>query len=198
VKISALNILDFDCETRPVTYTGWGTTDEITAIAASWYGSKEVSFFHLPAGMSTDQQFLDAGVEMLSAFVQMYNAADIVTGHYIRNFDLLKLNGALINHDLPILSSKMTICTKNDLVKFNGLSKSQENLGQLLGKFNSKEYLGRKEHCSQMDWQHINHLTVEGIEDNKRRVTGDVRQHKEMRIALVEANLLKSPKVWRP
>lgn len=198
MRISATKILDFDIETRPLSYTGWGNTDEITSIACSWYGKKEVYFFHLPAGMSTDIEYEEASIKMLSEFTSLYNEADMVTGHYIRNFDLPKINGALIDNGLPVLKPKMTSCTKNDLVKFGGLSKSQENLGQLMAKFNSKEFLGRKEHVSQMDWRQVNRLTGEGIRANERRVTGDVKQHKELREALISAGLLKGPKVWRP
>jgi hypothetical protein len=198
IKFEAPKILDWDIETRPLSYTGWGNTDEITSIACSWYGEKKVYFFHLPPGLTTDFQYELAAIKMLDAFVDLYDQADIVTGHYIRNFDLPKVNGALIDNDLPILKPKMTSCTKNDLVKFGGLSKSQENLGMLLSKFNSKEFLGRKEHVSQMEWRQVNRLTREGVADNERRVTGDVKQHKEMREALLSAGLLRGPKVWRP
>lgn len=196
--IKAQRILDFDIETRPLSYTGWGNTDEITSIACSFYDETRVHFFHLTAGLETDTDYERSSFKMLSAFCDMYNQADMVTGHYIRNFDLPKINGALIDNNLPILGQKLTSCTKNDLVKFSGLSKSQENLGQLLSKFNSKEFLGRKEHVSQMDWRQVNRLTIEGIDENKRRVTGDVKQHKELREALIEAKLLRAPKVWRP
>lgn len=196
--IKAQSILDFDIETRPLSYTGWGNTDEITSIAASWYGSDDVEFFHLPAGIRTDAHYEAASRNMLLGFVEMYDQADIVTGHYIRNFDLPKINGALIDNGLPVLSQKMTSCTKNDLVKFAGISKSQENLGLHLSKFNSGEYLGRKEHVAQAEWRQVNRLTKEGILDNERRVTGDVKQHKEMREALLSAGLLKPPKVWCP
>ena len=196
--ISAAKVLDFDIETRPLSYTGWGNTDEITSIACSFIGQKTVHFFHLPPGLTTDLEYERATVKMLTAFVDLYNQADMVTGHYIRNFDLPKINGALIDNNLPILEQKLSSCTKNDLVKFGGLSKSQENLGMLLSKFNSKEFLGRKEHVSQMEWRQVNRLTCEGVRDNERRVTGDVKQHKEMREALLSAGLLKGPKVWRP
>lgn len=197
IKFTEAKILDFDCEVRPLSYTGWGNTDEITSIACSWYGTREVSFFHLPAGLSTNLDYELASIKMLDEFVKLYDQADIVTGHYIRNFDLPKINGALIDNDMPVLQIKMTSCTKNDLVRFSGLSKSQENLGQLLAKFNSKEYLSNKEHVSQMNWREVNRLTEEGIQGNKRRVTGDVKQHKEMRECLIKAGLLRAPKVWR-
>lgn len=198
MRISAPKILDFDLECRPLSYTGWGNTDEITSIACSFVGERTVHFFHLPAGMTTDLEYERSTVKMLAAFVELYDQADMVTGHYIRNFDLPKINGGLIDNNLPVLKPKLTSCTKNDLVRFSGLSKSQENLGMLLAKFNSKEFLGRKEHVSQMEWRQVNRLTREGIRDNQRRVTGDVKQHKELREALLSAGLLKAPKTWRP
>jgi DNA polymerase elongation subunit (family B) len=199
MRIPAARVLDFDIETRPLSYTGWGNTDEITSIACSWYGQDEVYFFHIPAGLRTDAQYETASVMMLSMFVNMYEQADIVTGHYIRNFDLPKINGALLENGLNSLSPKLTSCTKNDLVKFSGLSKSQENLGLLLHKFNGqKQHLGLKEHVAQMEWRQVNRLTVEGIEENRRRVEGDVRQHKQLREALLLHGMLRGPKTWRP
>lgn len=196
--IKAARILDFDIECRPLSYTGWGNTDEITSIACSWVGQDEVYFLSLPAGMRTDGEYQVATQMMLMSFTDMYKQADIVTGHFIRNFDLPRINGALLENNLPGLSAKLTSDTKNDLVRFSGLSKSQENLGLLLAKFDSGEYLGSKEHVAQMEWRQVNRLTLEGIEENRRRVTGDVLQHKEMRAALVKANMLKAPKTWRP
>jgi len=192
----SLKVLDFDIECRPLSYTGWGTTDEITSIAWSWSDSDSVRYAGLPSGMQAAAEFEAATRLMLLAFVADYAKADMVTGHYIRNFDLPKVNGALIDCGLPVLSQKITSCTKNDLRKFSGLSKSQENLGLLLGKFNSSEYLSRKEHVAQMEWRQVNRLTDEGIQENKRRVVGDVKQHKELRVALIQAGLLKPPKLW--
>lgn len=196
LSFRAPRILDFDIETRPLSYTGWGNTDEITSIAASWIGETEVRFFHLPAGLSDDGEYEAASISMLIGFRDLYDEADIVTGHYIRNFDLPKINGALIENGLDALGPKLTSDTKNDLIGFSGLSKSQENLGLLLSKFNSSSYLGRKEHVSQMEWRQVNRLTVEGIAENQRRVSGDVRQHKELRAALAARGYLKAPVLW--
>lgn len=199
MKMPAARILDFDLECRPLSYTGWGNTDEITSIACSWYGQDEVYFLHLPAGLRTDGEYRVATEMMLSQFTYLYDQADIVTGHYIRNFDLPKINGALLENGMLSLKPKMTSCTKNDLVKFSGLSKSQENLGLLLQYFNQgKQHLANKEHVAQMEWRQVNRLTVEGIEENRRRVEGDVRQHKQLREALLLHGMLRGPKTWRP
>lgn len=191
-------ILSFDCETRPLSYTGWGNTDEITSIACSWYGSDNVEFYHLPHGIDTDARYEAASRSMLLAFTEMYDKADMVSGHYVINFDLPKINGALIDNGLPPLGPKLVSDTKNHLIKFNGISKSQENLGLHLSKFNSGEYLGRKEHVAQAQWRPVNRLTRDGIRDNKRRVVGDVLQHKQLRAALLASGMLKPPKIWRP
>jgi hypothetical protein len=192
-------ILDFDLENRPLSYLGMDfTTSEITAIAAGWAGNEHVEFFGLPAFAGTDEGWRIRTVEMLESFRTLYNRADIVTGHYIRKHDLPIINGALVEMGRPPLAPKMTVDTKLDLIRFSGISKSQESLGLMLAHFNSAEYLASKEHMGQDDWRRANRLSVEGVEETKRRVVGDVHQHKAMRLALHQAGLLRSPKQWRP
>jgi hypothetical protein len=87
-------ILDFDLENRPASY--WipdRPTAEITAIAASWVGSSEVVVWLLKPA-ETDAEHEAMMHEMLLGFREMYNAADMVTGHYITRHDLPILNGA--------------------------------------------------------------------------------------------------------
>lgn len=183
-KAKALKILDFDIENRPLTYWfGDVTTPEITAIAASWSHQKNVKVWMIPT-VSTEQ--------MLSEFVQMYDQADMVTGHYVRRHDLPTINGALLLNGMPPLNEKLVCDTKEDLVKRRGLPASQEALADLLG-----ISLG-KPGMSQAMWREANRLTDQGLKYVKERVVGDVRQHKELRLALVEEGMLNTPKVWRP
>ena len=179
-----LKILDFDIENRPLTYWfGDVTTPEVTAIAASWAHQKQVKVWLIPT-VTTEQ--------MLTEFVQMYDEADMVTGHYIRRHDLPTINGALLLNGLPPLGEKLVSDTKMDLVKRRGLPASQEALADLLG-----ISLG-KPGMSQAMWREANRLTDRGLKYVKERVAGDVRQHKELRLRLVEEGLLTTPKVWRP
>ena len=184
VRLPAQKILDFDIENRPLSYLGGDfTTAEITAIAWSWIGSDDVEVRLLG---EVDYE------TMLTDFVEAYNEADIVTGHYIRNHDLPHINGALLESGLPPLEKKRTSCTKNDLVRRTGVSASQESLADMLGVPSSKE------HMTQRDWRTANRLLPQGLERTKTRVVNDVIQHKQLRERLIEEGFLRPPKVWKP
>lgn len=177
-----LKILDFDIENRPLSYLGMDfTTSDVTAIAAGWTDSNVV---HVWALGEVDT------VTMLKGFLEMYNEADIVTGHFIRNHDLPIINGALMEFGLPTLGPKLTSCTKNDLKTRKGISASQESLADMLGVPAPKIQMNQKK------WRLANRLTDEGIAETKKRVVGDIIQHKQMRKALIAANLLNPPSVW--
>lgn len=182
-------ILDFDIESRPL---GWLGNDfmhqEVTAIASAWIVDGEAK--DLRVLLLTRRP--GAGARMLREFKKRYDEADMVTGHYIRNFDLPQLNGAMLEHGLDPLSAKLTHDTKNDLVKHAGLSKSQENLGALLG------LEAPKVKMNVPMWREANRLTNEGLRLTYQRVAGDVIQHAELRRVLMERKLLGPPKVWRP
>ena len=177
-----LRILDFDIENRPLSYLGQDfTTGEITAIAASWVGEEKVKVWLLGR---------DDAAEMLRGFLELYNQADIVTGHYIRKHDLPVLNGALLEQGMAPLGRKMTSDTKGDLIRSKYLSMSQESLGAMFG------ITHRKEHMNQVQWREANRLTPKGLKETKRRVAGDVKQHKELRRRLIEVGALRAPRVW--
>jgi hypothetical protein len=184
--LKRLRVLDFDIENRPLSYLGgdW-TTADITAIAAGWLDSDEID-----CRVLTKRQ--ESGRQMLAWFRSLWDEADMVTGHYIRKHDLPIINGALMEHKLPLLTPKLTSDTKLDLVRRKDLSASQEALGGMYGIDAPKEHMG------QHHWREANRLTPHGIEETRRRVVGDVRQHKLLRARLIEAGALKEPKVWRP
>lgn len=184
VTYAPLKILDFDIENRPLSYLGMDfTTAEITAIAAGWTDKSKVFVWAL--GDVT-------GEEMLTEFVKLYDEADIVTGHYIRNHDLPIINGALIELGLDPLSEKLSSCTKNDLIKRKGISASQESLSEML------ELKAPKIQMNQSKWRSANRLTEEGIELTKKRVVGDIHQHKQLRKKLIDRGLLAPAKMWKP
>lgn len=180
----ALQVLDFDIENRPLSYLGQDfTTADITAIAASWVGEKKVHVWLL--GEVTTE-------EMLAGFVDLFDKASLVTGHYIRKHDLPIINGALIEHGLPSLGPKLSSDTKLDLVKRSGVSASQESLADMLGVAAPKVQMNQKK------WRSANRLTAAGIAETRKRVVGDIRQHKELRSELLERGLLGAPRMWRP
>src|SRR5262245_22375335 len=178
----ALRVLDFDVENRTLAYLGMDyTTGELTAIAASWIGEDRVHVWllgrHSPA-------------EMLRGFLALYDEADIVTGHYIRKHELPMINRSLLEQGLPPLRRKMTSDTKADLIRAKHLSLSQESLGSMFGLSH------RKEHMNQNQWREANRLTPKGLKETRRRVTGDVKQHKELRRRLLEMGALRAPRLW--
>ena len=183
-KGKQLRILDFDIENRPLSYLGMDfTTADITAIAASWMDERKVHVWLL--GEVTTE-------EMLLGFLNLYNQAGIVTGHYIRGHDLKHINGALMEANLPVLGRKLVSDTKTDLVKRKGISASQESLADIL------DVGAPKYHMTQKMWRAGNRLEPDGIAETKRRVVSDIKQHKEMRKRLIDNGYLAPPSLWTP
>lgn len=183
-----LRILDFDIENRPLTYGGMDFTfSDITAIAAGWVGQRKVHAWFLKHDEDGSSQR-----EMLLGFLKLYNQADIVTGHYIRGHDLPIINGALMEHRIGVLGPKLVSDTKNDLMKRQGISASQESLSDMLG------VKAAKYHMTQARWRSANRLRPIGIEEARRRVVGDIRQHKAMRLEMIADGLLRPPTMWYP
>jgi hypothetical protein len=186
-----LRILDFDIENRPLTY--WVPdmpTADITAIAWMWVGDHDTLTVRALGEVSQRT--------ILEDFVEAYSQADIVTGHYIRRHDLPIINGALYEHDLPLLTPKMTSDTKLDMFKKADLPATQEFLLELL---DPKCPLGitlEKYHMSQGMWREANRLTTDGIAETKRRVMSDVHAHSHMREAMLQRGWLRRPSVWYP
>ena len=180
-----MRILDFDVEARPLHWiSGDYVSKEITAMAWAWTDQPEDVTCYLLG--ETDP------IDMLRAFVEAFNASDMVTGHYIRGYDLPMVNGALTEYGLPALGKKLSHDTKLDMVRRQGLSSSQENIGAML-KLNHP-----KVKMDQAKWRDANRLTPEGLRLARERVVGDVRQHIEMRQRLMELGYLAPPKVWEP
>ena len=183
-KNRPMRVLDFDCEARPLHWiSGDYVSKEITAIAWAWTDKPE----HVECRLlgETDP------VSMLRDFVDAYNQADMVTGHFIRGYDLPMVNGSLTEYQLPPLADKLSQDTKIDLVRRQGLSGSQENLGVMLGLEREKVKMDQRK------WRDANRLTPEGLTLARQRVIGDVQQHIEMRRRLLALGYLAPPAVWR-
>ncbi len=185
IHSAAPRILDFDLECRPLSWYGgdWVTRD-ITAIGWKWLGEKKVHSYVM-------EHYLDQE-NMLDAFLAEYEKADIVTGHFIRAFDLPVINAALIEHGRHPLEGRMSSDTKLDMVKRSGMSTSQENLAAIFGLKNPKVSM------DQAKWREANRLTPKGLALTKKRVEGDVVQHEEMRNHMLELGLLTPPRWWSP
>lgn len=185
VKVASrpLRVLDFDVECRPLHFYGDYVSKEITAIAWAWTAAPEDVTCVLLGEMS--------GPEMLRRFVAVYNDADMVTGHFIIGFDLPLVNAALLEQQMPPLGDKLAHDTKVHLIQRHGLSGSQENIGATLGLKHPKVQM------NQATWRAANRLTPEGLALVRERVTGDVRQHIELRARLLDLGFLKPAKIWK-
>jgi hypothetical protein len=178
-----MRVLDFDIENRPLSYLGSDfTTAEVTAIAWAWTDSPEVTVFLL------GEHELSS---ILNSFVEAYQQADMVTGHYITCHDLPMINGALMECKMPPLPDKMVQDTKVHLIRSKGLSLSQESLGAMF------RLDHQKVHMNQSKWRAANRLTPEGLAEVRERVTGDVRQHIALRRELLASGYLTPPRLWR-
>jgi hypothetical protein len=178
-----LRVLSFDIENRPLSYLSQDfTTADITAIA---WGTT-------PADVECEVQTKSdrSRVRMLKAFVRAYDEADIVTGHYILKHDLPHINGALMEAGLPRLGPKMVSDTKTHLRKFTGISKSQENLGEMF------QLLEQKVAMNTPKWREANRLTTLGVALTRERCIGDVIMHMELRAKLIELGWLGPPRRW--
>lgn len=180
----ALRVLDFDTECRPMHYSEWRAESQITGIAWSWIGEDTVHCEILKQDLSNER-------EMLERFLEAYEAADIVTGHYIRRHDLPLLSDHALRAELPF-GEKLTQDTKLDLKAARGLGQSQDNLSVML------KLDAVKHHMAGADWRIANALTPEGRAGTAKRVIDDVIQHKQLREELLRRGALKPPKAWRP
>jgi hypothetical protein len=177
-------VLVFDTECRPLSYMGNDyTSGEITAIAAGWADKNKIECKLLG---------VDSQEDMLDWFLELYDQADVVCGHYIRKHDLPLLNASQLELGKPPISSKLVQDTYADLSKKKYFSASQESLSDLYGLSNPKH------HMTQPAWRAANRLTPEGIKETKKRVIDDVKQNKELREILIKNKALRTPRMWTP
>lgn len=183
-------VLDFDIENRPLSY--WQPdrpTADITSIASCWAGDHDSMEVLLLGEVTTE--------EMLARFVERYDEADLVTGHYIRMHDLPIINGALYDFDMPLLDDKMSCDTKLDMFKKADVPATQEWLLELLDPQCPIGIPLEKFHMSQRTWRDANRLTPTGLAQTRRRVSTDVHAHIHMREEMLARGWLSTPKVWK-
>jgi hypothetical protein len=183
-----LLVLDFDIETRRIGFHNGGRFNpdgcEPVIIAAAFDGEPVETRSLKPRWSERDAR------RMMRWFRELWNEADVVTGHYIRKFDLPILNGSLMEWDMEPLSLKLTLDTKLDLKDVGGLSQSQENLSAL------KDLEASKFHMNDNWWRKVARLTPEGLALAEERVVSDVLQHQQLRASL--APWFKGHVVWSP
>jgi hypothetical protein len=186
-----LRILDFDIECRPIAwYGGDFVTKQPTGIAWKFIGEKEKTQVMVIGESFDTRQVLDEERAMLDAFHEAYDKADMVTGHYIRGYDLPTLQSALLRLKMRLLGDKLVQDTKVDLLKASGISKSQENLGAMF------ELDHPKFPMDTTKWGYANMLLPDGVKLTRMRVVSDVDQHIELRQEMLDLGSLAPPVNW--
>lgn len=187
VEARGLKVLDFDIETRRIGFHSAGRFApdgcEPVIIAAAWDNEPVQVWSLRPRWSERDAR------RMIAAFRELYDEADMVTGHYIRKFDLPILNGAMLEWGMKPLGRKLVLDTKTDLLDVAGLSQSQENLSAM------KRLEESKFHMHDDRWRDVARLKPEGLALAHERVVSDVLQHQALRVRLAE---WVSPQVWSP
>lgn len=178
--LRSLRVLDFDIETVAAGFADpeW-VPQKITIIAWSWIGDEKVEVRTRLEGIGP----------LLAAFREVYEEADIVTGHNVIRFDLPILNSEFLRANSRSLGPKLVQDTMK-IVKTKGFKKGQDNIGKLLRLSVDKMPL------SWQEWQDA--YEEDGWQTAIERCASDVIQHKQMRQAMLERDWLKPPTYWRP
>lgn len=187
--------LCFDLENRPSAYWWDGRpTAEITAIGWKWRHHDQAHAYVLRRdGLFEDDDgnTVPRG-RAFGVFSVLLQRARVVYGHNIRQHDLGLLNAALLREQLPPLGPLLTTDTFRDIPRRKDMSASLENLAKLY------DLGGDKIHMSVVDWERANRLDPDGIRAARERVVSDVLLQELLRDKLVELDLLKPARVWRP
>jgi DNA polymerase elongation subunit (family B) len=186
-----LAVLDFDVECRPLAwYGGDFVTKQPTAIAWQWVGQDGTPRVEQIGLSDRSSLVLEEEAEMIETFRHAYNQADVVTGHYLRGFDLPLLNGACDRLGLSPLAAKHAQDTKIDYMRAQGISKSMENLGAMY------ELKHPKVIMNTALWAAGNMLLPEGLLMTRKRVVGDVKEHIELREQMLRRGTLGAGTVY--
>lgn len=186
VQISSrpLRALVLDIENRPLSYWYDRPTAEVTVIAYKWYGRKKTHVLMQDPSTSV--------AEILSEFRPVYEEAELVIGHNVREHDLRILDGAFVEQNLPGLPAKWTADSLKDLRRWKDIPKSLEYLADLLG----APY--QKFHMTQHSWREANRFEERGLELARKRCAVDVQVTEWVYDEVRRRGLLtKSPRIWR-
>lgn len=199
-------VLDFDVETVAAGFADpqW-VPQKITCVAWSWADSDEVnSLVCGPLGLFGATWLRS---EMLAPLLEAIRQADYVTGHNLERFDLPVINAECMRLDLPPIREVVVQDTMR-VFRSKGFKKGQDNLGRLYRLTEQKMAL---------DWQawqdgydevgdlgdgNLDHLLHPNNDDTvwktiRHRAVSDVEMHKELRLAMIDRDVLKKPRPWR-
>jgi hypothetical protein len=188
--------LCFDLEARPLAFWYDGeTTKQITAFGWKWSDNPHVHTMLLrPSGRydfnGTRKRLAPENAH--ETFLCELERADLVYGHNIRRYDLPLFQGWLLRLGLRMMPELRTTDTCRDLPKRSSVSVSLENMAAMY------RLEGEKYGMSQPMWEEANRLTDGGIALARKRVESDVLLQERLRGKLVELDILRPPRVWKP
>lgn len=186
-----LRVLQIDTECLPGHWIGGDYVSKVfTAVAWKWLGQDEGG--ELGNGVEVYTHYETSPAAMALILRETMIDADIVTGHYVRGFDLPLLNGNLLRGGYPPLEPIMTHDTKLDLLKAHGRSLSQENLASQLGLAEPKIKVTLPE------WEAFNLKQAGARDKGVERVVQDVVQNEALRKRLIEIGWIGPVKRWDP
>lgn len=192
IKTNKGRVLGFDIENMPLTYYAPDyPTSKVTVIGMAFEGEpkKDMHVCIVDPVNNTGCTM----TQMYVHFIERYEEATLVTGHYIRKHDLPTINGMLFEEGyFGGLSAKMTSDTKDDLPKWRGLPKNLEFLLDQL------EVRTSKKHMTQYNWRAANTFTEQGLAAVLERSKTDVIGQLQVRRELIDRGYLKAPRLWRP
>ena len=190
IKVGTAKVLGFDIENMPLTYYAPDyPTARITAIGMQLGANRKSIHVCVidpvnGTGCSPD--------EMANHFLDRYDEATLVTGHYIRKHDLPHINAMLFEQGFTGgLEAKLTSDTKDDMPTWKGLPKNLEYLAAQL------EVKTPKKHMTQKDWREANMFSPVGLAATTERVRKDVIAQLGLRAELIKRGWLGQPKMWR-
>jgi DNA polymerase elongation subunit (family B) len=171
---SRRRILDFDIECVAAGFAdpNWVPVT-VTAYAYSWVDEDDITVDALPV-----RHFYNARMRarFLRPLWDALNEADVLTGHNILRFDLPVLDGEALKLGLPRLPRKQV----QDTISLRRIraKKGQDVLAHVFGVVDEKLPLNWAQ------WEAAyGEKTLATVKD---RVAGDVRQHKALRLAMLE------------
>ena len=182
-----LRILDFDIETLAAGFAdpNW-VPQKVTCVSWSWIGEDDVHTV-----ITGKDGFFSKKLrgERLTPFFEELEKADIVTGHNLLRFDLPVLNAEAIRCGLGKMRS-VKVQDTMALPKTKGLKKGLDNLLRMLD-INAEK--------KSMDWSEWDDAYEEdGWPEVIERCETDVSIHKLLRQAMMDQELFKIQKAWRP
>lgn len=184
-----LRVLHLDFECRPGFWYGGDFVTKIPTAVATMFADEEDEPEVLTA-IGIGERGEQRRRRMIRRFVERYDAADVVVGHFLRGFDLLLANAELLRLGERVLGPKLTLDTKLDMSSRTGLSTSQENLCAMF------EVEHQKLPGNEPLWRRACEGYADGVEWLKQRVAGDVVSNVELKDRLIALNALSEPKRW--